>query len=304
MLYNSIDDVKKALETAVTNKDARLYLLEPGNIKISVENVKEGYRPILIRYPKVEFNVEELNDITDERKERAFALQKEALMEAKEKSHIIETAKKTVESQEKGETIVRDSSSSEITNVNNETILSTIVAASNKQEEQLEKEESIPPVMDDSMKDFLQNSKMYSDAKKTVAAQEKGETIIRDSKSSIVQSSNSNSNSNSTLSSIVSATSEYASSPDMLTGTGYTQVMKPINIEEVPETTIPKETVIETPKDIEPGITRAPQKVPKVKKFTPVNTPKKESGIADGIILAVIVLVYIAIIVNLVIRLK
>ena len=253
MVYNSIDDIKKALETAVTNKDARLYLLEPGNIKISVENVKEGYRPILIRYPKVEFNVEELNDITDERKERAFALQKEALMEAKEKSHIIETAKKTVESQEKGETIVRDSSSSEITNFNNETILSTIVAASNNQEEQLEKEESIPPVMDDSMKDFLQNSKMYSDAKKTVAAQEKGETIIRDSKSSIVQ--NSNSNSNSTLSSIVSATSEYASSPDMLTGTGYTQVMKPINIEEVPETTIPKETVIETPKDIEPGIT-------------------------------------------------
>jgi hypothetical protein len=302
MVYNSIDDVKKALETAVTNKDARLYLLEPGNIKISVENVKEGYRPILIRYPKVEFNVEELNDITDERKERAFALQKEALMEAKEKSHIIETAKKTVESQEKGETIVRDSSSSEVTDMGSGTILSTIVAASNKQEEQLEKEESIPPVMDDSMKDFLQKSKMYNDAKKTVAAQEKGETIIRDSKSSIVQ--NSNSNSNSTLSSIVSATSEYASSPDMLTGTGYTQVMKPINIEEVPETTIPKETVIETPKDIEPGITRAPQKVPKVKKFTPVNTPKKESGIADGIILAVIVLVYVAIIVNLVIRLK
>ncbi len=302
MVYNSIDDVKKALETAVTNKDARLYLLEPGNIKISVENVKEGYRPILIRYPKVEFNVEELNDITDERKERACALQKEALMEAKEKSHIIETAKKTVESQEKGETIVRDSSSSEVTDMGSGTILSTIVAASNKQEEQLEKEESIPPVMDDSMKDFLQKSKMYNDAKKTVAAQEKGETIIRDSKSSIVQ--NSNSNSNSTLSSIVSATSEYASSPDMLTGTGYTQVMKPINIEEVPETTIPKETVIETPKDIEPGITRAPQKVPKVKKFTPVNTPKKESGIADGIILAVIVLVYVAIIVNLVIRLK
>lgn len=100
---------------------------------------------------------------------------------------------------------------------------------------------------------------------------------------------------------------KYKDSPDMLTNTGYTQVISkgPITEESIK---IVEENIPEPPKTgiVEtaiPVITEAPNIAPQTKKLVP-KTNEKESGIADAIIISVIVIVYIAIIVNLVIRIK
>ena len=88
--------------------------------------------------------------------------------------------------------------------------------------------------------------------------------------------------------------------PDMLVNTGKTVVMQPVNdnmqINEIPA---------DEEKVVEPAIERAPTIKPKAKK--PLSLSPKvssQSGFAEAIVLGVIVLVYIAIIVNLIIRLK
>lgn len=99
-------------------------------------------------------------------------------------------------------------------------------------------------------------------------------------------------------------TEDYKESPDMLTNTGYTQVMEPIKEEVINNTSTPQ--VEEPEKEVKaatPMVKETPVLNPNkyAKKYTKKNN---ESGVADVIVLSVIVVVYIAIIVNLVIRLK
>lgn len=88
---------------------------------------------------------------------------------------------------------------------------------------------------------------------------------------------------------------------DMLTNTGYTQVnMKPIQEEVIPE---PKEAPIVTP-IAEPVENKTPEIIPAAKTLGLTNPDTKKAGFADVLIISIIVIVYIAIIVNLIIRLK
>ncbi|MBR4830731.1 MAG: hypothetical protein IKZ96_03085 [Bacilli bacterium] len=93
---------------------------------------------------------------------------------------------------------------------------------------------------------------------------------------------------------------EAPATPDMLVNTGYTVAMEPVN----PETNV-EPHVVDTP--IVP-VTHVPLStgMKMTKKPTSFNKTKanSQSGFAEVIVLGVVVLVYIAIIVNLIIRLK
>ena len=96
------------------------------------------------------------------------------------------------------------------------------------------------------------------------------------------------------------------STPDMLTGTGLTEaipIIDPSNmqIDEIPNEPVPE--INNNPQNV--GITR-PKSNGMNKKPMTFTPPKKnsQSGFAEVIALGVIVLVYVAIIVNLIIRLK
>jgi hypothetical protein len=81
----------------------------------------------------------------------------------------------------------------------------------------------------------------------------------------------------------------------------YTQAdMKPIQEEVIPE---PKEAPIVTP-IAEPVENKTPEMIPAAKTLGLTNPDTKKAGFADVLILSIIVIVYIAIIVNLIIRLK
>ena len=98
---------------------------------------------------------------------------------------------------------------------------------------------------------------------------------------------------------------------DMLVNTGYTgAIPTPIttNVQEkAPE--VPKNEgvvvtpIVETPLKAEPVLDQSPEMMPLAKDKTMTLT-KKEAGFSDVILISIIVIVYIAIIVNLVIRLK
>ena len=100
----------------------------------------------------------------------------------------------------------------------------------------------------------------------------------------------------------------YPETRDMLK----TQVMPVINPENEINIDDPKQVEVPTPTPVsetpvqkvaEPVVTESPKIVPS-KTLTLNNKDNKQSGVADAIIISVIVIVYIAIIVNLILRLK
>ena len=98
---------------------------------------------------------------------------------------------------------------------------------------------------------------------------------------------------------------------DMLVNTGYTGVISDTPITDTPksipepikEESVVVTPIVETPVKAEPALNQTPEMMPLAKEKTMTLT-KKEAGFSDVLLISVIVLVYIAIIVNLVIRLK
>ena len=97
---------------------------------------------------------------------------------------------------------------------------------------------------------------------------------------------------------------------DMLTNTGYTQVMEPIKevaepVEIVPNPSSDNIEITTIKEDIAAPIEdKAPTMMPTAKTLELSKKQDRQAGLADIVVLSIIVIVYIAIIVNLIIRLK